>query len=175
MMRSLSPREEKLKEQLNGCGLEKVAVDNVTLGNKGAVYMVNGAVLYKVKNSNSYILFGEPVNYTSILEKLKNKSPEELKKLFAESGVGAGEETKEQEENSELEEEKHVHGESCNHFGAVESQGVVNENELGEDEPSASDVDLIMKEAKISKEEAVKALIAANNDVIQALVDLNKK
>ena len=55
-------------------------------------------------------------------------------------------------------------------FKEEEVQEQVEIPEFNED-----DVQLIMNEVKITKEEAIKALKNAKNDVIQALVDLNKK
>lgn len=164
--RSLTPREEKLKEQFNGCGLELIAMENVTLGNKDSIYMVNGAILYRIKNTNSYLLYGEPVNYSSILEKLKNSSnnPEELKKLFGEQMGG----------ETELEGERQVEGE-MEVEGEIEAGSVIEREVEGAETYNEEDVELIMSEVKITKEEALKALKSAGNDVIQALVDLNKK
>lgn len=161
--RVLQPREEKVKKEFSVCGLEKINIENATMGNKDSVYMINGALLYRIKNTNSYLLFGDPVNYSSILERLKNSAnnPDELKKLFSENM----DLDREQEEIKEIEGEPEIQEETDLEIQKQESSIEYNEN----------DVQLIMDEAKISKENAIEALKNANNDVIQALVDLNKK
>lgn len=158
--RVLQPREEKVKKDFSACGLEKIEVDNATLGNKDTVYMVNGALLYRIKNTNSYLLFGDPMNYSSILDKLKSSvnNPEELKKLFSENM------------NLDAEPEREIEGEEIEEAATEEIQEQSEQLELNE-----GDIQLIMSEAKITREEAVQALKNAKNDAIQALVDLNKK
>ena len=135
------------------------------MGNKDAVYMINGALLYRIKNTNNYLLFGEPVNYSSILEKLKNSAnnPEELKKLFGEN----------MDLNKESEAEREIEGEPQE--DEQENIEVSVNEQMEETDYNEDDVKLIMSEAKISKEKAIEALRLAKNDVIQALVDLNKK
>lgn len=148
--RILSQKELNVKKIFEKCGLEEIAIDSATMGTMKSLYIVNNPVLYRIKNSNSYLLYGDPMDYSSILEQLKEsaKDPEKFKKMM--------------EERMQQEEETVIDGENT-----VEE---TEEEALNED-----DINLIVSEVKISREEAIRALKEANDDVIQALVNLNKK
>ncbi|KAM0680960.1 hypothetical protein GINT2_000742 [Glugoides intestinalis] len=160
----LSAKELKVKREFEKCGLEEISVQSATLGSSDSLFLVNDAVLFKIKNTNSFLLYGSPVNYTNILNQLKEtaKDPEKFKEMMKEKLKREGNE------------ENIIDGD------AVEDEidEITKATEKMNIEPSSfneDDVNLIMSEVKISRAEAIEALSKANNDVIQALVDLNKE
>lgn len=162
--RILSPKELKLKQEFEKCGLEEICASNATLSTEKNLFLVNNMALYKIKNTNNYLLFGDPMDYSSVLKQLQEsaKDPEKFKQMM---------ELKEKEEK-----EIEIDGEQ-NEVEEKEVEEVakkVEELNFESTGMNEKDIKLIMDESKISREEAIKALKEAKNDVIQALVNLNK-
>lgn len=146
--RQLSVKEQKLKEEFGKCGLEEMCIETATLSTTEQLFVVTKPALYKIKNTNSYLLFGDPVDYASMIRHLQesSKDPEILKKM-------AGEE------------ESVIDGEA----GEVVEEAVEEEGEVDE-----QNINIVMEEGKVPRDVAVKALKEAGNDLIQALVNLSK-
>lgn len=158
--RQLSEKELKLKQKFARCGLEEIPINMATIAMSTNLFLVNDPVLYKIKNTNDFLLFGNPVDYSSVLKRLQEsvKDPETLKNM--------GEE--------EEEEETVIDGEAQGLAKQTENLSIGSLGSLGTEEVKEEDIKLIMKEGEISKEEAIKALSEAENDVIQALVNISK-
>lgn len=159
--RQFSQREAKIKEEFGKCGLEEMCITTATLSTSNMLLLVNKPAMYKIKNTNSYILFGDPVDYATVLKQLQEspKDPEALKMA---------------EDKSKLEEVE-IDGEANTENVVGDISKKVEDIKIEPTEFKEDDIKLIMNESKISREEAVKALSDANNDVIQALVNLNKQ
>lgn len=160
----LSPKELKVKKEFEKCGLEEISIQSATLGTSDSLFLVNGAVLFKIKNTNNFLLYGNPVNYTNILNQLKEtaKDPEKFKELMKEKL------------KSEDNEEKVIDGDAVDE-SVDEVTRATEKMNIETTSANEDDISLIMSEVKISRAEAIEALSKANNDVIQALVDLNKE
>ncbi|ELA41631.1 uncharacterized protein VICG_01379 [Vittaforma corneae ATCC 50505] len=160
--RQLSQKELKLKDEFGKCGLEEMCITTATLSTSNTLFLVNKPALYKIKNTNSYLLFGDPVDYTTVLKQLQesSKDPETLKRMM---------------EGESKVEEAEINGEANAKNDVEEISKKVEDVKIDSFEFKEDDITLIMSESNISREEAIKALSNANNDVIQALVNLNKQ
>jgi len=151
-IRQLSPKEEKVKADFAKCGLVEMCIETATLSTASELFLVTKPALYRIENTNSYLLFGDPVDYTTVIKQLQesSKDPEALKRMMGQARE---------------KEERVIDGEA----GEEGAEEAVVESEINEE-----DLKLIMTESKVSRDEAAKALREAGNDVIQALVNINK-
>jgi len=143
--------EKKVRKALAKLGMTKVeGVNRVTLRQKDNYILVvkDPEVFTSQQTENTFIIFGE----LTFDDPEKKLAKEEIEKMRAE-----GEKIKPEAkaENTETIE-------------------IVDENEeVSEEGLDAENIDTVMTEANVSRQKAVRALKAAGNDVVQALMNLS--
>lgn len=150
--RLLSPKEQKILDSFSKLKPELVEVSQVSLGANTDLYTLAEPVIYKLPNTTSYLVFGE-IKRSMSLDQMKRWLEEQMKEKEAQKDKNVIDGEAEHEE---------VHDHPCAHH---EEDGAG----LSED-----DINLIMSQVNISREEAIDALRKANNDVVNALVELSK-
>ena len=134
-------------------GMKQVTgINRVTLKKRdGLIFVINDPeVLKNATNDNSYAVFGELK-----LEDPNNKlAQKEVQKFGEKEAAGTG--AKAQEEK---EEDKKVEDDS---------------QPLSEEGLTANHIDMVMQHANCSRNQAIKALREANDDMVQAVMLLTK-
>jgi nascent polypeptide-associated complex subunit alpha len=143
--------EKKVRKALAKLGMTKVeGVNRVTLRQKDNYILVvkDPEVFTSQQTENTFIIFGE----LTFDDPEKKLAKEEIEKMRAE-----GEKIK-----PEAKAEK------------TETIEIVDENEeVSEEGLDPENIETIMSEAKVSRQKAVRALKDANNDIVQALMNLS--
>lgn len=169
MQTKLNAKEQKVLERFSKHGLELIETQQVSFTGKGMIFNIQEPVVYKIADSDSILIFGEP---------RKSMSMEELKRWWLEQQ----DRTNKQEENVPEEIEGELDGEEahsgacgsgCTHGHAEEMK----ENKApGDPNIKEDDVQLVMSQVNnISREDAIEALKNSKYDVVNALVDLTTK
>lgn len=143
--RLLSPKEQKVLGCFAKLKPEPVEVSQVTLGADTDLYTLADPVIYRLPSTDSYLVFGEVKRSMSL---------DQMKKWL--------------EEHMQAKKDENVIDGEAGH------EDVPDLCPQDKAEPSEEDIKLIMDQVGISREEALEALRKASNDVVNALVELNK-
>lgn len=143
--------EKKVRKALAKLGMTKVeGVNRVTLRQKDNYILVvkDPEVFTSQQTENTYIIFGE----LTFDDPEKKLAKEEIEKMKAE-----GEKIKPEAKAD-----------------TTETIEIVDENEeVSEEGLDPENIETVMSEANVTRQKAVRALKAASNDVVQALMNLS--
>lgn len=164
MARALTSKEQSVADRFSKHGLEEVGADPISFTGKGMMFNVKEPVIYKIASSNSILVFGE-LRKSMGLDEIKQwlEQQVQMNRGHAEDGDAV---------EIDGEEKEHVCSHGCGH-GADDAVEEVDE-ESGDPNIHEEDVNLIMSQVKISRDEVVKALKASDYDVVNTLVELTK-
>lgn len=144
-----SRSEKKARKSFSKLGLKPVpGVSRVTIRkSKNILFVINKPDVYKNPGSDTYIVFGEAKiedlsQHATITAAEKFKAAEPA----AMGGADAAAKAKPEEESDEEE---------------VDATGI-----------EEKDIELVMSQATVSRSKAIKALRNANNDIVNAIMDL---
>lgn len=144
-----SRSEKKARKSFSKLGLKQVqGVSRVTIRkSKNILFVINKPDVYKNPGSDTYIVFGEAKiedlsQHATITAAEKFKAAEPT----AMGGGDVGSKTKVEEESDEEE---------------ADATGI-----------EEKDIELVMSQANVSRSKAIKALRNANNDIVNAIMDL---
>ncbi|SPO03804.1 probable nascent polypeptide-associated complex alpha chain [Cephalotrichum gorgonifer] len=155
----LSRNEKKARKAIEKLHLTRVpGITRVTLRRpKNILFVINQPEVYKSPNSNTYIVFGdakiEDINAAAqqaAASQLAQAAAGEDHTGHAHAEVGKGKEVAEEKEEEEEEEEE------------VDASGI-------EDK----DIELVMTQANVSRNKAVKALKENDNDIVNSIMALS--
>ena len=143
--------EKKVRKALAKLGMTKVeGVNRVTLRQKDNYILVvkDPEVFTSQQTENTFIIFGE----LTFDDPEKKLAKDEIEKMRA--------------EGERIKPEAKVDN--------TETIEIVDENEeVSEEGLDAENIETVMTEANVSRQRAVRALLAAGNDVVQALMNLS--
>jgi nascent polypeptide-associated complex subunit alpha len=158
--REISRYERKARRAMEKTGLQRVeGIKQVFMRRgKGAVFMVDSPDVYKSPSSDTYVFFGQ------------YHAPDMMQaaEAFKQAAAMAGQAGAEGAENDGDEENKTVSSSAVK--DAVEEVG--DDDEVDESGVEAKDIELVMTQAGVSRPKAVKALKAADNDIVTAIMEL---
>lgn len=157
-MRALTEKEQKVFNRFSNHKLEKIEAKSALFSGAKSNFVINEPAIYKVGNSNSILVFGEPREAMS-LDGLKQWIAKLQDSMPSESPA-----------NGETEKATAVNGEGPGSVSEGEGEAVESDPRLKE-----SDVRLIIEQVNLPREEVIAALRRADYDVVNALVDLSKK
>lgn len=145
--RKLSRHEAKARKAIAKLGLKPVpGITRVAIKRpKGILFVINQPQVFKFANSDTHIVFGE-----ARIEDMSSRAQANAAEQF--KPPTAQEETKE-DEVPELEE--------------------ADEGEVDETGLESKDIELVMKNAGVSRSKAVTALRNNNNDIVNAIMELS--
>jgi len=147
-----SRSEKKARKLFAKLGLKQVqGVQRVCIRkSKNILFVINKPDVYKSPGSDTYIVFGE-AKIEDLSQHAQQAAAEKFKipdsAVAAATGMGVPKQAAETHEESDEEE--------------VDSQGI-------EDK----DIELVMSQANVSRNKAIKALRNSNNDIVNAIMDL---
>lgn len=146
---ALTEKERRVLDRFSKHGVEHVEASYASFGSENAAFNIQNPSIYRVRGTNSVLIFGDIK---------KSMSLEEVKRWLA-------------RHQDELRKEEHGHPreEHEENASAAPKRGGEQDAKINEE-----DVDLIMQQVKASREEVVNALIEADYDVVNALVNLSK-
>eukprot|EP00828_Plagiopyla_frontata_P003540 TRINITY_DN110_c0_g1_i1.p2 TRINITY_DN110_c0_g1~~TRINITY_DN110_c0_g1_i1.p2 ORF type:complete len:126 (-),score=46.11 TRINITY_DN110_c0_g1_i1:69-446(-) len=121
---------------------------------RDSLYIDNPEVLKSAGQDNSYIIFGE----AKIHDMPQNIANEEVKKFQPEKPV------------EEAEDEKKEEGEKTEE---VKDEKTEVKTEVKDVEVSEDNITIVMDSAKCTREKAIDALKKADNDAVNAIMDLS--
>ena len=141
--------EKKSRKVISKLGLKQVqGVNRVAIRkSKNILFVINKPEVYKSPASDTYIVFGE-----AKIEDLSQKAQLAAAEKFKTDVVHMPEEQKAKAKSSNYEDDDNE---------PVDETGV-----------DPKDVDLVMQQANVSRNAAVKALRNNNNDIVNAIMDL---
>jgi len=159
-----SRSEKKARKVFSKLGLKQVqGVSRVTIRkSKNILFVINKPDVYKSPGSETYIVFGE-AKIEDLSQHAQISAAEKFKAVEAGGlggGLGGGT-------------EHHHH----HHLAGAQAQPQQHEDSEEEEEVDASgieekDIELVVSQANVSRAKAIKALRAANNDIVNAIMDL---
>lgn len=143
--------EKKSRKVISKLGLKQVqGVNRVAIRkSKNILFVINKPEVYKSPASDTYIVFGE-----AKIEDLSQKAQLAAAEKFKTDVVNMPEEQKAKAKSS-----KSTYEDDDNE--PVDDTGV-----------DSKDIDLVMQQASVSRNAAVKALKNNNNDIVNAIMDL---
>jgi len=156
----VSRGEKKARKVMSKLGLKQVmGVNRVAIRkSKNILFVINNPDVYKSPASDTYIVFGE-AKIEDLSQKAQMAAAEKFKNPDAasvlgttglETGLGAG--------------------------SGVNNPGTIEEESDGEEVDAAGvvdkDIELVMTQANVSRNKAVKALKNNNNDIVNAIMEL---
>ena len=165
--KKMNKAEKKCVKALNKIGLKGLSgITRVTLKRRdGIVFVISNPEVYKSPTSeNSFVVVGELKMDEPRIENLPTQPPTKTSPGAPSKPTGAAA-AKDQPAEGKKEEEKK--GEA----GKTEEG---DDEELDESQLTPMHIDMVMQNANCSRREAVKALIAANNDMVNAIMHLTK-
>jgi len=150
--------EKKARKVMSKLGLKQVTgVNRVAIRkSKNILFVINKPDVYKSPASDTYIVFGE-AKIEDLSQKAQMAAAEKFKTPEATSGLGA----------TGLEGAAGLGGTVP---GRIEEES--DEDEVDEGGVEAKDIELVMSQANVSRNKAVKALKNNNNDIVNAIMEL---
>jgi len=160
-----SRSEKKARKVFSKLGLKQVqGVSRVTIRkSKNILFVINKPDVYKSPGSETYIVFGE-AKIEDLSQHAQISAAEKFKAVEAGGGgLGGGS-------------DGHGHGHH-HHMAGAQTQPQQHEDSEEEEEVDASgieekDIELVVSQANVSRAKAIKALRVANNDIVNAIMDL---
>lgn len=159
--RTLSPKEEKIFQMFSKLKPELVETSQVSLGASSDMYTLVEPVVYRIPNTNYHLFFGDIRKSMSISQM----------KEWLERQIKSKTDTDANERVIDGEDEESPCGENCSHAHHQETAEEVNEEKKQINE---EDINLIMDQCKVTREEALEAMKSSGYDVVNALVELGK-
>merc|ERR1712179_735167 len=146
-----SRSEKKARKAMSKLGLKQVTgVTRVTIRkSKNILFVIGRPDVYKSPASDTYIVFGE-AKIEDLSQNAQMQAAENFKR--AENPAGLGDLPNPRTETIQEESE--------------------DEEEVDESNVEAKDIDLVMSQANVSRNKAVKALKNNNNDIVNAIMEL---
>ncbi|KAI9016245.1 NAC domain-containing protein [Phycomyces nitens] len=143
--------EKKARKAILGLGLKRVAgINRVTFTRaRGIIYAIAKPEVYQSMNSDTFIVFGE-MQVEDMAARAQAAAAEQLAAEAASGEVEAPAAVPAAAEVAEVEEEEEISAE-------------------GTDE---KDIDLVITQANVSRNKAIKALKNNNNDIVNAIMEL---
>ncbi|KAI9314089.1 NAC domain-containing protein [Dichotomocladium elegans] len=150
--------EKKARKAILGQGLKAVSgITRVTFTRpRGIVFAINQPDVYKSVNSDTYIVFGA-VQVEDMAARAQAAAAQQLAAEAAAQG-----------EQTEANAPSTLAG-SSNAAAAVEEDDDEEVDATGVDE---KDIDLVVSQANVSRNKAIKALKNNNNDIVNAIMEL---
>ncbi|CRK20776.1 hypothetical protein BN1708_012926 [Verticillium longisporum] len=157
-----SRNEKKARKLLEKLHLTKIeGITRVTLRRpKNILFVINSPEVYKSPNSNTYIVFGE-----AKIEDLNASAQQAAAQQLAAAG------------GADHDHAGHSHGESSK---ATAAEGKKDEEEEEDDEEEVDatgiedkDIELVMTQASVSRNKAIKALKENDNDIVNSIMALS--
>jgi len=144
-----SRSEKKARKSFSKLGLKQVqGVSRVTIRkSKNILFVINKPDVYKNPGSDTYIVFGEAK--IEDLSQHATLTAAEKFKTNEPTVMSGGEAVSKEQPHEESDEEE------------VDATGI-----------EEKDIELVMSQANVSRSKAVKALKNANNDIVNAIMDL---
>jgi len=133
-------------------GVNRVAIRK----SKNILFVINKPDVYKSPASDTYIVFGE-AKIEDLSQKAQMAAAEKFKTPDAASLLGAGSEA------------VGAAG-GANVPGRIEEES--DEEEADDAGVEAKDIELVMSQANVSRNKAIKALKNNNNDIVNAIMEL---
>jgi len=160
-----SRNEKKARKSIAKLGLTKVpGITRVTLRRpKNILFVINNPEVYKSPTSNTYIVFGE-----AKIEDLNSQQ----QAVAAQNLVGGD------HDHSGHDHSGHDHSHDNGKGKAIEETKAAEEEEEEEEEVDATgledkDIELVMTQANVSRNKAVKALKDNDNDIVNSIMALS--
>ena len=167
--RKMNKAEKKCIKALNKMGMKpQGGITRVTLKRRdGIVFVINVPEVYKSPTSeNSFVVVGELKMDEPRIDNMPTMPP---KPAPAPADKDESKEAKTDEKATEgKEEEKKAEP-------AAETADDDEDEELDESSITPMHIDMVMNNAQCSRKEAVKALVASNNDMVNAIMYLTKQ
>ncbi|EEH09320.1 nascent polypeptide-associated complex subunit alpha [Histoplasma capsulatum G186AR] len=159
-----SRNEKKARKAIGKLGLKHVpGITRVTLRRpKGILFVINQPDVYRSPSSNTWIIFGE-----AKIEDLNSQAQASAaQQLAAAEAAGSN-------EHAGHDHASHDHGKGK----AVESADKKDEEEDDEEVDAsgleAKDIELVMAQASVSRNKAIKALKENDNDIVNSIMALS--
>lgn len=163
MDRTLDAKEQKVLERFSKHGVERLDVKQVSFTGQNMAFNVKDPVVYKIAGTTSVLIFGEP---------RKSMSLDDIK-TWLEQQTKAGKSGDVSLLNNEGAAEIDGDGADGDYVRHAEGDGA--EADAEEDSRiQEEDVQLIMNQVKLPREEVIRVLKKTNYDVVNALVELAK-
>jgi len=167
MQRELTQKEKAVLEKFSAHKPELVPVIQTSMTSKDDIYSLKNAMVYKIPETDMYLVFGEICKSMSYKDMEKWLS-EKMSKYETESPVDV-----EGHESSH----GHSHGHGCSHgcshhHGDHHHEGPV--EEINEEKAGDKNVELLMSQGGIDYATAERMLKDTDGDVVAALVEVAK-
>ena len=162
--------EKKCIKSLNKMGLKnQTGITRVTLKRRdGIIFVISNPEVYKSPTSeNSFVVVGELKMDEPRIDNMPTPAAKPAGKPAEAKAEGDKKEGEDKPADSKEEEKKG--GDS-----KVEEVPDGDDEELDESSLTPMHIDMVMQNANCSRKEAVKALIASNNDMVNAIMHLTK-
>lgn len=163
--KTLNAKEQKVIEHFAKIGLKQVNATQVSFGAASDLYNVKDPLVFKVGDTNNLLVFGD-IRKAMSFEQMKSWIESQMSK-----NKGDVPSNLENEIDGDLPDNK----QAAEINGEDNSESDVEEINTTDDRIKEDEVQLIMDQVKISREEAINALKNANFDVFTALVELSKQ
>ncbi|EEU46953.1 uncharacterized protein NECHADRAFT_102490 [Fusarium vanettenii 77-13-4] len=159
--------EKKARKALEKLHLTRIpGITRVTLRRpKNILFVINNPEVYKSPNSNTYIVFGE-----AKIEDVNAAAQQAAAQQLASA-------------NAEADHAGHNHGESSKAVESAEAKKEDNDDDSDEEEDDDEEVDatgledkdieLVMTQASVSRNKAIKALKENDNDIVNSIMALS--
>jgi nascent polypeptide-associated complex subunit alpha len=149
-----SRSEKKARKSVNKLGMRPVTgISRVQIRkSKNILFVINRPDVFKASNTDTYVIFGEA----------------KIEDLNAQASSAAAEQFRMQEAMASLAGENRAGAPKA----AVEAEPEEEEGEIDESGVEPKDIELVMTQAGVSRGKAVKALKAADGDIVSAIMEL---
>jgi len=161
-----SRNEKKARKSIAKLGLVKVpGITRVTLRRpKNILFVINQPEVYKSPSSNTYIVFGE-----AKIEDLNSQAQASAAQQLA---------GQEAQDHSGHDHSGHDHSHDNGKGKAIETGDDKKDDEEDDEEVDATgiepkDIELVMQQASVSKNKAIKALKENDNDIVNSIMALS--
>ncbi|PHH50191.1 Nascent polypeptide-associated complex subunit alpha [Ceratocystis fimbriata CBS 114723] len=157
-----SRNEKKARKAIEKLHLIRVpGITRVTLRRpKNILFVINNPEVYKSPNSNTYIVFGE-AKIEDINAAAQQAAASQLAAAAHDDHTG------------------HDHDHDHDHDGEEKKEEAKKEEEEEDEEPAdeegieAKDIELVMTQASVSRNKAIKALRENDNDIVNSIMALS--
>eukprot|EP00917_Polyrhabdina_sp_WS-2016_P001852 GHVP01003841.1.p1 GENE.GHVP01003841.1~~GHVP01003841.1.p1 ORF type:complete len:177 (-),score=40.66 GHVP01003841.1:710-1240(-) len=170
-VKSRTPEQKKALKELEGCKIEKVkGVKRITYSKKNQIFAMKTPEIYKFIGSNTYIILGKPEEYRIDKNLESGLSPEEIKQKNEQlKNQPTEDDIKKMTEKLEsLKMSIKKDDTKLTKSSDVLHSSTMKENtEIGED-----DINVVMEQANVTRNEAITALKKYNMDPVDAIMNL---
>ncbi|KAG2279162.1 hypothetical protein Bca4012_012148 [Brassica carinata] len=149
-----SRSEKKSRKAMLKLGMKPIAgVSRVTIKkSKNILFVISKPDVFKSPASDTYVIFGE-AKIDDLSSQLQTQAAEQFKAPDRSSNVVSG-------------------GETFSGAAAAAAADQDDDEEVDEEGVEPKDIELVMTQAGVSKPRAVKALKAADGDIVSAIMEL---